>query len=604
LLLAEIAQAAGDSVSARHCAQHARNLAPDWKPARQFLKGNLRGNQKPAWLTLPEAIANPSRTGGRLSVCLIAKNEEKFLGQCLASVCELAAQIVVVDTGSSDRTVEIAKQAGAEVHEFAWNDDFSAARNEALKFVTGDWVLFLDADEELLPAHCETILQEMQAAAVMAWRLPIIDQGREQEGCSYVPRLFRNAPGLFYVGRVHEQIFTSIEVCRQEWGLENRLGKSALLHHGYTNEMIASRDKIARNLRLLERAIEEMPDEPNLLMSLGLELARSGRLNEGLGRYAEALQLMSALPAAQMVPELRETLLTQYATQLLAAKRFAEIVQLWRTPFAKSAPMTASQHFVLGLAELELKEPAEAAENMRQCIAKRDRPALSPINPEILKAGPNHCLALALAALKKPEEAAAAFQAAFADEPKSRVARFDFARFQFERGEALEALKLLNELVGENPDDAQVWQFGGQIALSRPEFFGFARDWTGEAHSHLPQHPVITLQRAEALMLGQDADAALPLWTAAHSPKSARHLAALVICEAVTGNSGRRFSPEQEPLVSQELLKWYQLLLAARANGLVSKINDNMECLRAAAPSFVKVLETAVAEARGATAAV
>ncbi len=604
LLLAEIAQAAGDSVSARHCAQHARNIAPEWKPARQFLKGNLRGNQKPAWLTLPAAIANPSKTGGRLSVCLITKNEEKFLGQCLASIRELATQIVVVDTGSSDRTVEIAKRAGAEVHEFAWNDDFSAARNEALKFATGDWVLFLDADEELLPAHRETILQEMQAAAVMAWRLPIIDQDREKEGCSYVPRLFRNAPGLFYVGRVHEQVFSSIEVRRQEWGLENRLGKSALLHHGYTNEMVVSRDKIARNLRLLERAIEEIPDEPNLLMSLGLELVRSGRLNAGLERYQEAFQLMSALPAAQVVPELRETLLTQYATQLLSAKRFSEIVQLWRTPFAKSAPMTASQHFVLGLAQLELKEPTEAVEQMRQCIAKRDRPALSPINPEILKAGPNHCLALALAAMKKNDEAAAAFVAALVDEPKSRAARFDFARLKFEQGEALEALKLLNELVGENPDDAQAWQFGGQIALSRPEFFGFARDWTGEAHSRLPQNPIVTAQRAEALMLAQDADAALPLWTAAHSPKSARHLAALVICETVAGNSERRFAPQEEPLVSQELLKWYQLLLTARANGLVSKINENIEPLRLMVPSFVKVLEAAVAEARGATAAV
>ena len=59
----------------------------------------------------------------------------------------------------------------------------------------------------------------------MAWRLPIIDVGREGEGCNYVPRLFRNAPGLFYVGRVHEQVFTSVEVRRKEWGLDNRLGE-------------------------------------------------------------------------------------------------------------------------------------------------------------------------------------------------------------------------------------------------------------------------------------------------------------------------------------------------------------------------------------------
>jgi tetratricopeptide (TPR) repeat protein len=467
-----------------------------------------------------------------------------------------------------------------------------------LKFATGDWVLFLDADEELLPEHRETILQEMQTAAVMAWRLPIIDKGREDAGCSYVPRLFRNAPGLFYVGRVHEQIFSSLEVRRQEWGLENRLGKSALLHHGYTEEMVASRDKIARNLRLLERAIEELPDEPNLIMSLGLELIRSGRLNEGLERYQEAFQLMSALAPAQVVPELRETLLTQYATHLMSAKRFPEIVQLWRTPLAKSAPMTASQHFVLGLAYMELKEPTEAAEQMRQCLAKRSRPALSPVNPEIFKAGPNHCLALSLAALKENEAALAAFRAALADDPKSRAARFDFARFQFERNEGVEALKLLHELVTAKPDDAQAWQFGGQIALSRPEFFKFARDWTGEAHKNLPQDSPITLQRAEALLLGQDADAALPLWADAHSPKSARHLAALVICEAMSGSFERRFAAADEPPVSREMAKWYKLLLAARANGLLTQLNEKMESLRDVTPSFVKLWQAAAAEAR------
>jgi glycosyltransferase involved in cell wall biosynthesis len=92
-------------------------------------------------------IQNPQQN--RLSVCLIVKNEEKFLGQCLKSVRDLASQIVVVDTGSTDRTVEIAKEYGAEVYSFAWCDDFSAARNAALEHATGDWVLVLDADEEL-----------------------------------------------------------------------------------------------------------------------------------------------------------------------------------------------------------------------------------------------------------------------------------------------------------------------------------------------------------------------------------------------------------------------------------------------------------------------
>ncbi len=601
LLLAEIAQAAGDSVTARNCAQQAVRLAPEWKPAKQFLKGNLRGNTKPEWMKLPQSAGeNPSR----ISVCLITKNEEKFLGQCLASVHGLADQIVVVDTGSTDRTVEIAREHGAEVHQFAWCDDFSAARNFALEHATGDWVLMLDADEELIAEHRETIRREIGAASVMAYRLPIIDKGREQDGCSYVPRLFRNAPGLFYVGRVHEQVFSSIEVRRAEWGMENRLAKSALLHHGYVTEVVVSRDKIARNLRLLELAIKELPDEPNLLMNYGLELVRSDRVSEGLDQYRAAFRALCALPEEQVVPELRESLLTQFVTHLTAAGRAAEIIEICQSAPALASGPTATLHFHRGLAHMDLKQPAEAAEQMRQCLAKRNQPALSPINKEILKAGPHHCLALCLSVLKQTAEAEKAFRAALADDPHSRPARFDFARFQVERGEPVEALKLLHELAKQNPQDSQVWQFGGQVALSRPDFLEFAHNWTVEALKQFPDDPVILLQHAEVLLLAQNTERALPLWTRAHSPKSPRHLAALVLCELAAGNaSARQFSTAEEAVISREFLKWYRQLISYGAANLVLRLNENLAELRGTLPSAAATLDGALKQARPAVTA-
>jgi GT2 family glycosyltransferase/glycosyltransferase involved in cell wall biosynthesis/SAM-dependent methyltransferase/tetratricopeptide (TPR) repeat protein len=593
LLLAQIAQAAGAGDAARQYAHRARNLVPEWRPARQFLNGCLRGQMKPEWLAPPPAPP----AAPRLSVCLIVKNEEQFLGQCLQSVRDIAHQIVVVDTGSTDQTVEIAKKFNAETHFFAWNDDFSAARNEALKYATGDWVLSLDADEELLPEHRRMILEEMQSAGVMGYRLPIIDQGLEQEGCSYVPRLFRNAPGLFFVGRVHEQIFSSLEVRAQEWGLENRLGRAALLHHGYRKEVVDSRSKAARNLRLLQLAVEELPDEPNLVMNLGLELIRSGQLEEGLEQYCEALRLMSVLPPRQVTPELRETLLTQLTTHLLSARRFSEIVALWRQPFIQASGLTASQHFMLGLAQMELKQPAAAAEQMRQCLAKRRQPALSPINKEILKTGPHHCLALSLAALKQDAGAEQAFRDALGEDAKSRAVRFDFAKFQFQHGRPIEALKLMNELVAEDCEDIQAWLLGGQIALSQPEFLEFARDWTGEAVKHFPEDCAILLQRAEALTLNQQAALALPLWTRAHFPNSARHLAALTLCEVLAGQCRRQFAPHTEKLVSQEFLNWYRHLIKYKAHSLVNQVNEKLDDLRAILPAAAGVLGAAMKQA-------
>ena len=601
LLLAEIALAAGDGVNATLCARHARRLAPEWKTARKFLNRKLSGQAKLHWLALPEELAQPRRP--ELSVCLIVKNEEQVLGKCLASIKDLARQIVVVDTGSTDRTVEIAREFGAEVHAFEWSDDFSAARNAALQHARCDWVLSIDADEELLPGQAESLAREMEASEVMAYRLPIINKGREQEGCSYVPRLFRNAPGLFFLGRVHEQAFSSIQVRCQEWGLAHLLGKTALLHHGYSDELVASRQKVQRNLRLLERAIEELPAEPNLLMSLGAELARTGRREAALRRYMEAFELLSHSPPAKVVPELRETLLTQLTSHLLADKQYAKLAELAGKPLVHSGPLTASLHFNFGLAFMELKQPEQAAAHMRQCLELRNAPALSPVNCEILKAGPHHCLALCLAALKQHPGALEAFQSALAQDAESRPLRMDFARFLAERGQLIPALEQLNELRQKNPADVAVWHLGGQIALSQPQFIEFAGDWTGEALKSFPSDARIQLQSAEALLLSGDVEAVRPLWAQAHSPASARDVAVMVLLELLAEDCQRQFSAADEARVSQEFLKWYRHLIRFGARTVVSQINDRMERLRLILPTFAGTWDAAHKQAQETVAA-
>ena len=599
LLLAEIALAAQDSVAALACAQFARHIAPEFRPAKKFLKGKLHGQLKPEWLVLPEEIGkHKAESRNWLSVCLIVKNEERFLAQCLASIKGLAHQVVVVDTGSTDRTVEIAREHGAQVHSFAWCDDFSAARNAALEHVTGDWVLVLDADEELPPEQHAALRKLLHAPSVIAWRLPLQDVGREAEGCSYVPRLFRNAPGLFYVGRVHEQVFSSVEVRRQEWGLETRLGDAMLRHYGYTKELTLERDKVGRNLRLLEQAILELPGEANLLMNYGLELTRSGRREEGLAQYRAAFEAMAGLPPAQVVPETREVLLTQFGTQLMAAKRHAEIVQALASPLAKlGGGLTASLLFTLGLAQMELKQFAAAAEAFRQCLAKRDRPALTPVNLEIRKAGPRHCLALCLDQLGETDAAAEEFRLAIETEPQSRPVRYDYARFLAAHERQADALNLLFALASEKPTEAQVWLQGGQLALSRPESLEVAGDWTAEAMKHLPDDAAVVRQRAEALMLAGQCGAALPLWR--RWPPAADHAlaAALVLCETVAGENQYSPAAADEAAVSREFLKWYDKLVQFDAGPTLETLNAKIEAWGRMLPSAAAMLASALAEA-------
>ena len=597
LLLAEIALAAGDAERARVCAHHARDLAPKLKVPPAFSKGTTA---KPAGAKvelppLPE-LPCPTHDAPRLSVCIITKNEEQFLPQCLASVRAAAHQIVVVDTGSTDRTVAIAQEAGAEVYSFKWCDDFSAARNAALERATGDWILILDADEELPPASAELLKQEIQDAQVIAYRLPIVDRGREEEGHSYVPRLFRNAPGLFFVGRVHEQVFSSVEVRRREWGLQNKLSGATILHHGYALEVQRQRGKVARNLSLLERAVEEIPNEPNLLMSYGLELMRSGQRSDGLAQYAEAMQVMSGLPADQIVPELRETLVTQFATHLLAEKDYAGVTAVLNSPLAKAAGPTASMHFMLGLALMETGRHAEAIEQFRLCLSRRDRPALAPIHKDIRGAAPHHCLAICLKRAKQPGAAAKSFAEGLKEQPDSRPLRHDYARFLAEQGNPVEGLQLLHQLVGEKPDEESAWVSGGQIALSRPDFLEFAHDWTGEALKHFPDNPIMIEQRAQVLLLSQRVEESLPMWHTLIAQPTARRHAALLLCQLA---GGQRLAPpaSEEPAVSAEFVEWYKALLQANAGSVIAAVNRRLDPLRQALPSAARILGQAVTEA-------
>jgi len=97
-----------------------------------------------------------------LSLCMIVKNEQQFLPDCLESVRNIVDQIVIIDTGSVDNTVEIAKRYSSEVHYFKWCDDFSAARNESIKYASGDWIFWIDADERLLPESVPEIKKLME----------------------------------------------------------------------------------------------------------------------------------------------------------------------------------------------------------------------------------------------------------------------------------------------------------------------------------------------------------------------------------------------------------------------------------------------------------
>lgn len=224
-----------------------------------------------------------------LSLCMIARDEAACIASCLDSVRHLVREMIVVDTGSTDGTAEVAARCGARVLAFPWGDDFAAARNYALARATGDWILVLDADEVLEPVSAGELAGLLHAPGVEGYFVTIrnyLGQGEEAYEDRAV-RLFRNRPQYRFEGAIHEQIGGTIR--RHNGGGGLALSPLVIRHFGYLDDHLRTKGKYRRNVRILERALAEKPDDPFLLFCLGLEHLRHGETAGGLAPLEKAL---------------------------------------------------------------------------------------------------------------------------------------------------------------------------------------------------------------------------------------------------------------------------------------------------------------------------
>jgi len=224
---------------------------------------------------------------------MIVKNEEESLPDCLASAAPYVDEIVVVDTGSRDRTVEIAESFGAQVRHFEWVDDFAAARNESLRHATGEWVLQLDADERLNLLGCPTGLREAAAApGVDAYVVMIrCHHGAESSeacyGVNHNYRFFRRLPGIRYEKPVHESVDHSLRRCRAATANAGFV----IDHYGYDVDASDLNRKLERNLAILERTAEKDPHDPFVLYYLANTYEALDRTGESLDVLKRGLEL-------------------------------------------------------------------------------------------------------------------------------------------------------------------------------------------------------------------------------------------------------------------------------------------------------------------------
>lgn len=211
-----------------------------------------------------------------LSVAMISRNEESVIGRALASVRPYVDEIVVVDTGSADSTMEIARQFDARVIERPWTDDFSEARNSALSSCRGNWILSVDCDEELLPTNSlGEFLKSLAAdSAEIAYALPIHNTlTNGQVETHHVIRLFRNQSDIRFCGPIHESVSTSIQHLRPNSTVP--IAPFALQHCGYESPE-KNKNKVLRNTNILLKWVHDEPLNSYAWYKLGLTLRAAG----------------------------------------------------------------------------------------------------------------------------------------------------------------------------------------------------------------------------------------------------------------------------------------------------------------------------------------
>ena len=347
----------------------------------------------------------------QLSLCMIVKNEAANLAQCLTSVKDLVDEMVILDTGSSDRTLEIAKEFGVITASQEWGDDFAAARNEALKLVTGDWVLVLDGDEVFNINAIKDLKSAIAQENTLVVNLIRHEIGASQSPYSAVSRLFRNHPAIKFSRPYHETIDDSVlELLKQEphWNIVE-LPIVSILHSGYTPESLQTKDKANRAKSLLEKAFKENPNDPYICSKLGALYLQLGQEKEGLKLLKQGLKVNAA-----------------------------------------SVPISFELHYHLANAYLHQKKWELANKHYQKAINQ-------PILPQ-LKIGAFNNFAGLLQSVGDLKNAQKAYETILKIDPTFAVGYYNLAMLLKNKGQLQDAIALYQKAINLNPNYAEAYQ--------------------------------------------------------------------------------------------------------------------------------------------------
>lgn len=335
----------------------------------------------------------------RISLCMIVRDEAENLERCLRSVRGVVDEICVLDTGSGDGTPEIARGLGARVETTAWGDDFGAARNASLAMAGGDWILVLDADEELATEDARERLEAFAREHPDGAGQVVRHEFTEEDGVTCesartaVTRFFPAGREPRFQGCIHEQLtLEGQEPPRFDTGV-------TLRHYGYAPGPMERKAKIERNLRLLRKALIAEPTAAYLWWHLGRTLARAGQHEEAMAAFGSAAEHVD--PEAYYNAHLLECI----AYSLRALDRSEEALRFLE-PFEESLTERADSCFLLALLAMDLGQFERAERGFEHCLTMAgETPGGGPHSPSSATYAPAHNLGVMREVLGDPEAA-------------------------------------------------------------------------------------------------------------------------------------------------------------------------------------------------------
>lgn len=309
----------------------------------------------------------------RISQCMIVKNEEDNIKEALSWGKEVVWEQIVVDTGSTDRTVESAESMGAVVYQFPWIDDFAAAKNFAIDKARGNWIAFLDADETFAPGDEKKLVQILkqldhtETDGVSAGWMQLDHEGKVTAAGTQI-RIFRSREGLRYQRRIHEQLgWTDGSPMR----IADATQELSILHRGYCGERWEEKKVSDRNLRLILKELEEHPKDHEMMGYLGDEYYAAGKLDEAETWYRESI---ASMPEVLDRRDQRSAATFLYLMQILEANQAdsGEIRAVYERAVSL-LPQEADFDYILGMHDSAQGAWEDGTAHLEQALGKLER---------------------------------------------------------------------------------------------------------------------------------------------------------------------------------------------------------------------------------------